>query len=111
MTQPEDPARPTVRSVRIERRGGLAGLAVNARHDYAALSAAQKQALGQLIRAAPSKGQPAAARGAPAGPVPGADRFGYRLHIEDSAGGEQVLDVSDDAMPAALESLAKPSLP
>jgi hypothetical protein len=92
-----------VRSVRIERRGGLAGLAVSVTHDYAALSAAQQQALGQVIKAAASNG--------PASPAPGADRFSYRLRVEDSAGVEQVLDLSDDAMPSVLESLAKPSLP
>ncbi|MGO4395715.1 protealysin inhibitor emfourin [Variovorax sp. M-6] len=110
MTQPAGPSRPTVRSVRIERRGGLAGLAVSATHDYVALSAAQQQALAQVIEAAASHG-PARVRGAPAGPAPGADRLSYRLHVQYSAGVEQVLDVSDDAMPSVLESLAKPSLP
>lgn len=106
MTPPADPARPALRRVRIERRGGLAGLAVSAEHDVAALSAAQQQALGRVIEAAASE-RPARSRGAP----PGADRFSYRLHVEDAAGGEQVIDLPEDAMPSALESLARPALP
>lgn len=109
MTQAADPGQPAPRSVRIERRGGLAGLAVSARHDYAALSAGQQQALGRLIEASAAKA-PAGARGMP-GPAQGADRFSYRLHVVDAAGGEQVLDVPEDAMPEELESLAKPELP
>ncbi|HET7834409.1 MAG TPA: protealysin inhibitor emfourin [Variovorax sp.] len=109
MTEPADPARPAVRRVRIERRGGLAGLAVSAEHDFAALSAAQQQALGRVIEAASDR--PARSRGAPPGPAPGADRFSYRLRVEDAAGGEQVIDLPEDAMPPVLESLAKPALP
>jgi len=110
MTQPADPARPALRRVRIERRGGLAGLAVSAERDFTALSAAQQQALGRVIEAAAAD-RPARSRGAPAGPAPGADRFSYRLHVEDAAGGEQVIDLPEDAMPSVLESLAKPALP
>ena len=73
MTQPTDPVDPTVRRVRIERRGGLAGLAVSATHDYAALSEAQQQALGQVIKAASAARGQSEDRGAP-----GADRFSYR---------------------------------
>jgi len=110
MTQSPDASEPTVRRVRIERRGGLAGLAVSAVHDFAALSAAQQQALAKVIDAAASN-PPARTRGAPAGAAPGADRFSYRLHVEDSAGAERVIDLGEDAMPSILEPLAKPALP
>jgi len=110
MTDAADSGRPAPRAVRIERHGGLAGLHIDTTHDYASLRPDQQEALARLIDAKASKAA-SGARAMPPAPQPGADRFSYRIHVEDAAGGEQVLEVSDDDMPRALEPLAKPELP
>ena len=95
-----------IRSLRIERTGGLAGLPVSVDVDGATLTAAQRKALNKVSQAAP-KG-PAAASAPPPG---GADRFQYRLHVVQSDGQQRVIEVSEDDMPQALGMLAKPGLP
>ena len=90
-------------SIRIERRGGLAGLRASAEVMAAELSASQRAAVVQLL-AAP------AARGAPS-PAPGADRYRFRVSVRTADGGEQVLDLAESEMPDALAGLARPRVP
>jgi hypothetical protein len=86
-------------TVRIERRGGFAGLSAQAELEVAALTAAQRRALD-------------AALAAPAASVPsGPDRFSYRIHTVAADGSRTQHDVSEDAMPAVLAALVKPQLP
>ena len=95
-----------IRSLRIERTGGLAGLPVSVEIDGATLTAAQQKALDKVSQAVQK--DPAAA---PAAVPRGSDRFHYRLHVVQSDGQQRVLDVSEDDMPQALGVLAKPGLP
>ena len=95
-----------IRSLRIERTGGLAGLPVSVDVDGATLTAVQRKALDKVSQAAP-KGPTATAAPTPRG----ADRFHYRLHVLQSDGQQRVLEVSEDDMPQALGMLAKPGLP
>jgi hypothetical protein len=85
--------------VRIERRGGLAGLPAEAAFEVAALTASQQRALAQLVK------QP------PAASSPGPDRFHYRIQAVTADGTATMFDVPEDAMPAALAALVKPALP
>ena len=82
--------------VRIERRGGLAGLpAVGEREDHE-LTGAEQAALKELL-AKPPPPQTAAA---------GADRFRYKVTVEDDKG-TNVLDVPEHLMPQALAAIPK----
>lgn len=94
--------------IRIERRGGFAGLPAQAELEVAALTAAQRRAL-EAALAAP------AAPAAPADPAKkaphGADRFSYRIHSVAADGSITVHELAEDAMPAALAALVKPQLP
>jgi len=99
-------ASPTPRLIRIERRGGLAGLRARFECEYSALTAAQRAALDQLLG---SRGD--SAKAAPAARSPGADRFRYLVHVTDAAGTETNFEVDEDHMPSPLEALAKPQLP
>lgn len=85
--------------VRIERRGGFAGLSAQAEFEVAALTAAQRRALDAALAA------PAAT--APSGP----DRFSYRIHTVAADGSTAVHELAEDAMPEALAALVKPQLP
>jgi hypothetical protein len=89
-----------IRSVLIERRGGVGGLHVRAKHDYATLTTAQRRAVDELL-AHPASPAPAA----------GADRFSYRISCAQADGAQRVIDVDEDAMPAPLEELVRPRLP
>lgn len=95
-----------IRSLRIERTGGLAGLPVSVEVDGATLAAAQQKALDKLSQAVQK--DPVAA---PAEVPRGADRFRYHLHVMHSDGQQRVIDVSEDDMPQALRILIKPGLP
>ena len=82
--------------VRIERRGGLAGLpAVGEREDHE-LTGAEQAALKELL-AKPPPPQTAAE---------GADRFQYKVTVEDDKG-TNVLDVPEHLMPQALAAIPK----
>ena len=82
--------------VRIERRGGLAGRpAVGEREDHE-LTGAEQAALQELL-AKPPPPQTAAA---------GADRFYYKVTVEDDKG-TNVLDVPEHLMPQALAAIPK----
>lgn len=92
--------------VRIERRGGLAGLHLQAEHEVRTLGAAPRRALAQLLKHPPpaAAAAPAAARGAPAA----ADRFHYRLQLTFPDGRQQQLELAEDDMPEALAELVAP---
>ena len=79
--------------VRIERHGGFSGRPAVGERDEAALTPAQRAALRQLL-AAPPSGQPS----------PGADRFHYKVRIEDSTGTHE-LTVHEDDMPEDLAEI------
>jgi hypothetical protein len=81
--------------VRIERRGGLAGKTAVGERDFEELTAAQQDALASLQKL-PKRMVPS----------PGADRFHYKVTITDESGSRE-LDVSEDAMPDELASIAR----
>jgi len=84
--------------IRIERRGGLAGRPAVGERDDSELTPAERSAVQQLLRSPP-----------PSAPAPGADRFHYRVIIEDQ-GQTHTLDVPEDAMPDALADIPKLTL-
>ena len=86
--------------VRIERRGGVAGLHLSVEHDYVSLQPAQREAIASLSTAAAS---PLASAGA--------DRFHYRVQLTHADGSERTIEVPEPAMPESLESLTKASHP
>jgi diadenosine tetraphosphate (Ap4A) HIT family hydrolase len=82
--------------VRIERRGGVAGRpAVGEREDHE-LTAAEQAALKELLAKPPP----------PQAMAMGADRFHYKVTIEDEKG-TNVLDVPEHLMPQALAAIPK----
>jgi hypothetical protein len=81
--------------IKIERRGGIAGMPAVGERDESELTTAEHDALTELLRSPPN----------PA-PSPGADRFRYKITIEDQ-NGTRVLDIPEDAMPEALASIPK----
>jgi hypothetical protein len=82
--------------VRIERRGGVAGRpAVGEREDHE-LTAAEQAALKELLAKPPP----------PQTMAMGADRFHYKVTIEDEKG-TNVLDVPEHLMPQALAAIPK----
>jgi len=103
MTTPPAPARAPVQHLRIERRGGLAGLRAGADADFAALPLAAQQALTSTLARSDA--------GTPTTPTPGADRYTYRLHLVHADGAQRVVEVGEDEMPEALSELVRPILP
>ena len=82
--------------VRIERRGGLAGRpAVGEREDHE-LTGSEQAALKELLAKPP----------APQTAAPGADRYRYKVTVEDDKG-TNVLDVPEHLMPEALAAIPK----
>ncbi len=88
--------------VRIERRGGLAGLRLSAECDRASLTTAQHDALARVFDSA--------AAGAAAAPALGADRFSFRIRLIGGPGEDRSVDIPEQAMPAALAALVRPAL-
>ena len=86
--------------VRIERRGGLAGLHLSVEHDCESLEPAQREAIVALSTAASNPSASA-----------GADRFRYRVHLAHVDGSERTIEVPELAMPEALLPLAKAASP
>lgn len=97
---------PELSSIRVERRGGLAGLRASAELAAADLSAPQRAAAAKLLAVASA---PASAQRA--SPPAGADRYSYRVHLRTADGAEQVFDFGEDDLPSAFAGLAKPQLP
>ncbi|CAB3806892.1 hypothetical protein LMG28614_06492 [Paraburkholderia ultramafica] len=81
--------------VRIERRGGLAGIPAAGERDFDELSSEQREALGALQRVSGGMS-----------PAPGADRFHYKVIMTDD-GTIQEFDVSEDAMPDELAGIVQ----
>jgi len=96
-----------VQQVRIERRGGLAGLHVAVERDYAALTPRQRDALDR-VAAASAASAPATGVGAV---QPGADRFSYRIRLTAADGAQRVIDLPEDGLPAALAEVVEAGLP
>ncbi len=84
--------------VRIERRGGLAGRPAVGEREETELTPAERAALADLLRKPP-----------PTTPAPGADRFHYKVRVEDQ-GKISELEVPEDAMPEALAGIPKITL-
>ena len=89
---------PALQQLRIERRGGLAGLKADHECAAAALSAAQRKALDGLVRAA-DLGPPGAAQGA--------DRYHYSVQLHYVDGSLRSLEVPEQDMPQALAGLVQ----
>ncbi len=100
----------TVTRVRIERRGGVAGLHLDAEVDAATLTAAQQRALARLIKSAAAAMEAGPAPCEPPAP-PAVDRFRYHVEVLLGNGEQQSFDVAEDHFPAALRTLVRPVLP
>ena len=85
--------------LKIERRGGFAGLKGVGELDSAALSAADREAVEKLFM---HKGRFKAA--------PGADRFIYSISRKQGAG-EETIEVPEHLVPPALSAVVKDQLP
>jgi len=82
--------------IRIERRGGVAGRpAVGEREDHE-LTSSEQTALKELLARPPP----------PLAAAPGADRFHYKVTVQDDKG-TNVLDVPEHLMPQALAAIPK----
>jgi hypothetical protein len=79
----------------VERSGGFAGIIRRGEKDLSALSAEQQSALQKLL----DKGAP------PAATQMGADRFTYRIEVQDEHGSRS-LTVRESVMPASLAGIA-----
>lgn len=79
--------------LRIERHGGFSGLPAVGERDGSELTAGEHQALRRLLQSPPS-----------AAPSPGADRFHYKVTVEDENGTRE-LQVPEHAMPDALTGI------
>jgi hypothetical protein len=79
--------------VKIERRGGFAGVPAVGQRDESELTPAEHQALRRLLQSPPS-----------AAPSPGADRFHYKITVEDENGTRE-LQVPEHAMPDVLTGI------
>jgi hypothetical protein len=97
---PTAPRSPLLR-VRIERRGGFAGMRASAQCECAALTPGQRASLEALVSRSPAS----------AGTGAGADRFGFRIEAVHEDGSSQVIEVSEESMPEELQALVKPTLP
>jgi hypothetical protein len=81
--------------IKIERRGGFAGLPAVGERDGSELTAAEHKALEGLLQSPPASAA-----------APGADRFHYKITVEDDNGTRQ-LEVPEHAMPEALAAIPK----
>lgn len=79
--------------LKIERTGGFAGLPAVGERDESELTAAEHRALKRLLQSPP-----------PSTASPGADRFHYKITVEDENGTRE-LQVPEHAMPEALAGI------
>ncbi|MGA9214005.1 MAG: protealysin inhibitor emfourin, partial [Methylocella sp.] len=79
----------------VERSGGFAGIIRRGEKDLSALSPGQQTALQRLL----DKGAP------PAAPQMGADRFTYKIEVQDEHGSRCFI-VPEALMPASLAGIA-----
>ena len=104
----EDAALPAVRSVRVERSGGLAGLKASGERAGDSLTGPQREAVHKVLQNAAAPTASGTAGGVARG---GADRFGYRVRVVHDDGSERSIDVFEDDMPKVLAAIAKSELP
>ncbi len=95
------PVPPADAQLRIERRGGIAGLKRSVDCAVGALTAAQCAALAHVLNAPPAPPAAAPTRGVPMA----ADRFTYRITLTPPNGTVVSCDVPETAMPDALAGL------
>jgi hypothetical protein len=81
--------------IKIERRGGLAGLPAVGERDESELTPSEHRALEALLQSPP-----------PSAPSPGADRFHYKITVEDEKG-KRELEVPEHLMPEILAAIPK----
>ena len=81
--------------IRIERTGGLVGRPAVGEREENELTAAENQALQRLLQSPP-----------PSTPSPGADRFHFKITVEDEKG-KRELEVPEHAMPQILAGIPK----
>jgi hypothetical protein len=81
--------------IKIERRGGFAGLPAVGERDESELTAAEHQAVKGLLQSPP-----------PSAPSPGADRFHYKITVEDEKATTE-LEIPEHAMPEILAGIPK----
>jgi hypothetical protein len=79
----------------VERSGGFAGIVRRGEKDLSALSAEQQSALQKLLDA----------RAPPAATQMGADRFTYKIEVQDEHGTRSLI-VPEALMPANLAGIA-----
>jgi hypothetical protein len=82
----------------VTRSGGFAGLRRRAEREGKDLSPQQRAALDQVIKDFGAPGKP------PPPPDPGADRFSYRLDIEDENGTKSIT-LPESKTPMELKSI------
>ena len=85
--------------LKVERRGGLAGLPARGEIDVASLSPADREALESLFR---HKG--------PLPAAPGADRFRF-IVTRETASGSQTVELPEHLVPAGIARAVKEELP
>ena len=83
----------------VERSGGFAGMIRRGELDLSALSPEQQAALQKLLEG-----------GAPASMQPGADRFTFRIEVQDEHG-TRSLTIPEALMPANLAGIATGTKP
>ncbi len=84
--------------LKIERSGGFAGVPAVGERDENHLTSAERQALQSLLQSPPSSTA-----------SPGADRFHYKVTVEDENGTRE-LQVPEHAMPEILAAIAQTKL-
>ena len=97
----------------VERSGGFAGVTRRGERNGEDLSPEERAALDQLIKTSDEDRSASERRGSdkPAGPEgpatqdPGADRFTYRLEIQDE-NGTRSMTLPESRMPKALRGIA-----
>jgi hypothetical protein len=87
----------------VERSGGFAGIKRRGERDGQDLSPEQRAALDQVIKesAAPDSEKLSAAQD------PGADRFTYRLEVQDDSG-TKTITLPESRMPGVLKTIVMP---
>jgi hypothetical protein len=89
----------------VERTGGFAGLKRRGERNGEDLSPDQRAALDQLVAASDQEKNAGKPPGGPAEQDPGADRFTYRLEIQDE-NGTRSITLPESRMPTELKGIA-----
>jgi hypothetical protein len=89
----------------VERTGGFAGLKRRGERNGEDLSPEQRAALDQLVAASDQEKSAGKQPGGVAQQDPGADRFTYRLEIQDE-NGTRSITLPESRMPTELKGIA-----